>query len=279
MAKITRALLKVFGDSGANTNFGKFGSEAAGSGVKTKDIATIQALSAWINGWQDAINSTTKAPYLEDMNSAFFLHSTFLAYLLQEGIAEWETGSTYYIGSIVKKTGTTELYSSLTNSNQGNALGTKIDTSNWKYLGDLNTLRGLRSAAKRRQSNAQSVNPASSATYVNFDHAVDYDLNGDFSVSTYFKAPIAGYYQVNASVAYATTQSGKDYWISLVNDVDILSQAQQSSASTSLLTIRLSDILYMAKDDKLYCTTNHNSDTSKNTQLGLATFMSVALLY
>jgi len=284
MAKITRTLLKVFGGSGASTNFGKFGSEAAGSGVKTKDIDTIQDLSAWDNGWQDAINSTTKAPYLEDMNSAFFLHSTFLAYLLQEGIPEWNTDTDYFIGSVVKKTSTSELYISLTDSNQGNALGTRIDTTYWKYLGSLDTLGGLKSASKRHNDTGQTIDPASSYTPISFDATPDYDIHSDFANATYFTVPINGYYQINAQVGYASTQSGKYYWIVIAkNDPDGGDhiRSQILSAGTSAITINISDILYLTAGDKIYCTTGHNSDTSKNLSATSPqqTFMSIALLY
>jgi len=57
------------------------------------------------------------------------------AYALQEGIPEYDASTTYYIGSIVKKTGTFELYGSLTDDNVGQAL---TDAANWKFLIDLN---------------------------------------------------------------------------------------------------------------------------------------------
>lgn len=134
MSKLTRVLLNVFGLTGDSSYFGKFGSRAAGSPVNTKDIATIQALSAYNTGLQDALNAGNKAPFLEDFNSLMYLKSYQLAYILQEGIPEWETGTTYYIGSIVKQTGTSNLYISLIDSNIGNALPNRLGNSNWRYL-------------------------------------------------------------------------------------------------------------------------------------------------
>jgi hypothetical protein len=140
MAKITRKYLKVFGLSGASSDFAVFGSQEAGSPVKSKDIETIQGLAAWDDGWADAIVDANNAPYMEDMNAVMLVFGYQMGYLLQEGIPEYDDGTTYFIGSIVKKTGTLELYSSLTNTNLNNALGSKADTTYWKYLVDLATI-------------------------------------------------------------------------------------------------------------------------------------------
>ena len=150
MAKITRATLKQFGSTGTTGYFGKFGSQAAGAPVTTKDVATIQSLTAWLNGFQDALTLNTKAPYLEDMNSLFYVMAYMQAYSLQEGIAEYDAGTTYFIGSIVKKTGTTELYSSIVDTNTANALPIKVNDTKWKYLGDLQNLENYDPAITRK---------------------------------------------------------------------------------------------------------------------------------
>jgi hypothetical protein len=135
MAKtVVRKNLKLFGGSGASGNFGQFGSREAGSPVTTKDLDVIQNLSAWVNGWQDAILSANKAPFLQDMNSLHYVMAYELFYLLQDGIAEWDEDTTYFIGSYVRKPGTSELYSSLTDDNLNNALPDATDDSNWQYI-------------------------------------------------------------------------------------------------------------------------------------------------
>lgn len=133
MAKITRTTLKVFGGSGANTYFAQFGSQAASAPVKTKNVSSIQQLTAWVDGFQDAL-TLSKAPYLEDMNSVLYVHSTQTAYILQEGIAEWDNGTTYYTNSIVKRSGTTELYGSLIDNNLSNPLPISTSNANWRFL-------------------------------------------------------------------------------------------------------------------------------------------------
>lgn len=133
MAKIARKTLKIFGGSGANTYFAQFGSQAIGNPVKTKDLDSIQQLTAWVNGFQDALTGS-KAPYLEDANALFYVHSYELAYLFENGIPEWDAGTNYFTGSVVRKIGTFEQYGSLVDNNLGQVLPNQVDNANWKFL-------------------------------------------------------------------------------------------------------------------------------------------------
>lgn len=134
MAKLARKTLILFGNAGPNTDFAKFGSQQAGSPVKTKDIATIQALAAWAQGWQDAVLAANNAPFLEDMNSLIYVHSYETAYILQEGIPEWDAGTTYFQNSIVKLAGTTQLFGSAIDNNLNNAPPPSNSDANWTWL-------------------------------------------------------------------------------------------------------------------------------------------------
>lgn len=136
---ITRQFLKLFGGSGDSANFGQFGSKTAGAPIHTKDLATIQALDAWINGWQDAVVNASKAPFLEDMNSLFYALCYQSAYLLQEGIPEWNASTTYFVGSLVRKPGTNYVYQSKIDDNLNQALpvgnvGYPVSDTNWSYV-------------------------------------------------------------------------------------------------------------------------------------------------
>lgn len=142
MAKIIREKHKLFGLAGSSTNFAKFGSLVAAAPIKSKDIATIQSLSAWDNGFQDSIFGANKDLLLEDLNAWCYEHSYQLANILQDGVSAWEVGTTYYIGSIVRRDGTFELYGSLVNNNTGNALPAQADNGNWKYLSKTTILDG-----------------------------------------------------------------------------------------------------------------------------------------
>lgn len=134
MAKITRQNHIIFGGDGTTPNFVQFGSTIGAGSNYTKDIETLEALDAWANGFQDAVYPANKAPFLEETNAVLYVHSYQVGYLLQEGVAEWNADTTYYIGSIAKRGGTSELYGSLVDDNIGNAIPVQADDANWEWL-------------------------------------------------------------------------------------------------------------------------------------------------
>lgn len=136
MSKLTRKLLKVFASNSAQN--GQFGSAAAGTKVLTNDIDTIQALPAWVNGWNDATIGATKLPTLEEMQALQYVTSYSVAYILQNGIPEYQAATDYYINQIVRKVDSTEIYRSVVNNNVGNAL---TDATKWLLCCDLATVQ------------------------------------------------------------------------------------------------------------------------------------------
>lgn len=120
MAKIARKIMKIFGSTSGSTQVGVIGSYAAGSIAYSQDPAVIQSLSNYLAGWP-AVVAGSNSPAIEDMNALCFLYAYQLAYLMQEGVAEWDATTTYYIGSIVQN-GTGQLYVSLIDTNLNNAL-------------------------------------------------------------------------------------------------------------------------------------------------------------
>lgn len=131
MAKITRVFQKIFAGSAAATDGGlsEFGSFAAGSSVFSTDPTVIQSLAAWLSGWNAAIVGQD-SPCLEDLNSAFFLAYRQIAYIFQAGVAEWNTSTIYYIGSLVQSAGI--VYVSITDDNTSNAI---TDRTKWRFFG------------------------------------------------------------------------------------------------------------------------------------------------
>jgi hypothetical protein len=130
MAKIDRFVAKIFGSAAGVNQIAKFGSLFAGSSAFTTDAAQAQSLSNWLTGWLGAAIGGN-SPAIEDMNAAFFVLSTQIAYILQAGLAEWNTDTVYYIGSLAND-GAGVTYKSLTDANQGNALS---DLTNWRRVG------------------------------------------------------------------------------------------------------------------------------------------------
>lgn len=99
MAQLPRALQKIFGSTGAASEFGKIGSKAAGAPVTTKDLELMQSLSEYLLGLNAIVSDqgTSVLPYLEDINSLFFLTTSQIAYLFQSGIPEWDDETEYYL--------------------------------------------------------------------------------------------------------------------------------------------------------------------------------------
>ena len=98
MSKLTRVIQKIFGQDGGTGEFGQFGSNAASPpGTTTKDLTVIQALQQYLDGWFSATASAAEPPRIEDRNGLDLLWSSQLAYLFQNGLAEWQAGTKYYL--------------------------------------------------------------------------------------------------------------------------------------------------------------------------------------
>ena len=205
MSKITRQFGKMFGGLGDSGFFGKFGSKRAGSPIYTKDIPTIQQLPAFDDGLQEAVNDSNKAPFMEDFNSLFYVMSYMQKYLFQEGIPEWNTDEIYFIGSIVKNAGTSQLFMSKTDNNSGNALPSTTSSSAWKILRDL----GDDSMSEVFGYLASDVT-IHNATPITIPFTLEYCRRGaidfsstDFDPTTYeFIAPTSGMYHISAAAAW-----------------------------------------------------------------------------
>ncbi len=119
MAKITRKTAQLFAIAGAGTDVQQFASfEVNGAPTYTTSPAVIMALPAWQQGWSAAQSDGTFAPYFQDRNAVDLVAMYQLAYLLQQGVAEWDAATTYYANSVVQSGG--QLYLSLQDLNVGN---------------------------------------------------------------------------------------------------------------------------------------------------------------
>jgi hypothetical protein len=128
MSKLARAYMKVFGENASQTQFGVFGSFAAGSAAKSKDPEMIQSLPNYLDGWFGAVVGGF-SPSIEDMNALCYLFAYQLAYIMQSGVPEWNADTVYYTGSFVS-TSSGGLFVSTSNNNTGNNPAT--DSTNWK---------------------------------------------------------------------------------------------------------------------------------------------------
>lgn len=137
MAKIERKTQKIFAGSGASDDIAVFGSMITGQPVYTDDMDNLQS-TAYTQGWGKAI-AANEAPFLEEMNGVQYGFSRQIAYLLQNGIPEWDENTTYYATtSFVQVNGV--IYQSLTDDNQGNEV---TDTTNWRVFFDISNVPTL----------------------------------------------------------------------------------------------------------------------------------------
>ena len=105
MTEYARITGKVFGSaasaSGDDPEIGQFGSALAGEYNGTSDVATIQALPAWRDGFIGAVTPNTQFPPLPEMTGFGKVLSYQICYLLQHGVAGYDSGTTYYTGNWV----------------------------------------------------------------------------------------------------------------------------------------------------------------------------------
>ena len=130
MAKLVRVTGKVFGGSAPLDQIGQFGSAKAGTPTNTQDVAEIQSLQAYSNGWGSAIVTSRNFPPIEEVTGVLKTISYQNCYLLQEGAPEYDINTEYSNTSIVKSVNGNELifYISLQNNNIGHPL---TDTTYW----------------------------------------------------------------------------------------------------------------------------------------------------
>lgn len=192
MAKLARVKGKVFAGSAQLSDIGQFGSALAGTPTNTQDVATIQALSAYDEGWNSAVITSRNYPPIEEVNGVLKTISYQTCYMLQEGIPEYDIGTEYSNTSIVKSVNGTRLdfYISLQNNNIGHALS---DTDYWA--------KATLNAGKNIGEIVTSVIPLSDSGL----HLLDGTVLSGNGVYADFVNYIASIY--DASLSYFTTEA------------------------------------------------------------------------
>ena len=187
MPRLPRVLQKIFGGAlAANPNVAQIGSLKAGAPQYTTDLAVMQALSNYEQGFQGVVVGTN-SPAIQDMTALLLLVTKQLKYLFQQGIPEWIATETYYVDQYVSVNGV--IYISKTDNNIGNLVS---DTNHWKTLAS--TLVGSTDAIPKAwvtfdgfsgtiysQFNVSSISKVAVGVYdVNFNNPL---ANGTYSVS------------------------------------------------------------------------------------------------
>jgi hypothetical protein len=214
MAKITRANQKIFASNAGLNQRGKIGSLAAGAPVTTTDPEVMQELANYETGMFGIVLGNNSAA-IEEINSLHFLATRQLAYLYQQGIAEWNEDTTYYIGSMVNDGG--EIYVSLTDDNLNNLVS---DITKWapffEYLyttkGSLLTANGTKNVLLPASTNGYVLtsqsSEASGLKWFDYDDKLKFMAATNLSVGS---VPSADY----NGLAYGKTSAGVAYWVAV----------------------------------------------------------------
>lgn len=242
MPRKPRIFLTPFGEGGVVDDFAQFGSQRAAAPLKTKDILNIQGLAAWSTGWKNAINNANKAPFLEDMNALFLVIAYMQTYQFQEGIPEWDPNTEYFIGSIVKKPETDELYSSFVDSNTGNTLPNQISDANWRFLSfqDLPTRRARMIYNDKNSIDAEENSLILNTTRVVFPDANSRTVTEDLTVTEkYRRCRITNTANFTAGVESGGVRSG----LAVVDNSWMALYAVKSQINTSNFVLVADDIV------------------------------------
>lgn len=131
MPKITRKTAKLFAASAAGTDVEQFASFTLnGVPTYTTSPAVIMASPAWTLGWSATQFDGQFAPYFQDRNGVDLVFFYQIAYLLQQGIAEYDAGTNYFTRSVVQSGG--GIYISLQDNNAGNTPPAGASNSFWQ---------------------------------------------------------------------------------------------------------------------------------------------------
>ena len=182
MPAIPRKTQKVFGSSlTPSGNVAAWGSTQAGTTVYSNDPAVLQT-AALLNGFNASVIGN-RSPVLEELNGQLLTITQQLAYLLERGIPEWDTNSTYYTNDYARVGAVT--YLSKTDNNTGNDPTT--DTNNWQPL--TSALRGASVAAAWVEFDGINATGGNSVIHSSFnvDHVVK-NANGSYTI--YFITPM-----------------------------------------------------------------------------------------
>lgn len=130
MAKIERKTQKIFAGNAATDELAVFGSMITGTPVYNDDIEALQS-EAYTEGWKAAV-AANEAPFMEEMNAVQYGFSKQLAYLFQQGIAEWDAGTTYYLNSFCQVGGV--IYKSMQDENINHSPADDTEGTYWSPL-------------------------------------------------------------------------------------------------------------------------------------------------
>jgi len=99
---------------------------------------------------------------------------------------------------------------------------------------------------------------------VNFD-AVDYDVTGDFNITTdRFICPISGYYFISCKVYFVSMEDGKHINVGLYRNGILVTLNVARASTTGSLSSTFTDILYLTATDYLEVRVYHTGSSARS---------------
>lgn len=190
MAKIERKTQKIFANNAGSQQITAFGTAKLDNPTFTTDVDVIQN-NNYLQGWDSSLESDL-APFKEDSTGLWYAITRQVAYLYQQGIAEWDAGTEYTQGSLVSKynNGNLEIYMSLQNNNTGNQL---TEDGYWKKY-NLDDIIAL--INNKLNTNLDNLSTVSKQTITTFAMPSNRYTNIAWSSGATYTAPANGWYTV-----------------------------------------------------------------------------------
>ena len=132
MSKILRKTAQLFAVNAPANEVTVFASLENGTLTYSIDPAAIQAQPDWGLGWTSSQYEGTRAPYVFDRNAVDLVCFQQIADILQDGIPQWDAGTTYYLNSIVQYND--QKFISVIDSNLNNVPPNLASNGYWTFI-------------------------------------------------------------------------------------------------------------------------------------------------
>lgn len=197
MTNLSRKEQLIFANNKTNNQVAVFGSKAqSGTMSFSDDPNIIQNIENeginWNNGWESAVINGN-SPLMEDFNAISYVNSYNMAYVLQKGIPEYSSNTTYYKGDIclIINEGIPSLYYSLIDNNKGN--NPTEETTKWGLFYNLSIIDNI-------MNRINKIETKITATKIGLPDDTNYtDLTFGAS-GTEYTAPDDGYFYLAGSL-------------------------------------------------------------------------------
>lgn len=105
MGKINRATQKIFGSNANSTAITQFGTAKDTNPIyiTNGNVEDIQANPSFLTGWANSLEQDL-APFMQDSNALWYMITSQVAYIMQQGMPEYDAETEYPAGALCKNT-------------------------------------------------------------------------------------------------------------------------------------------------------------------------------